>query len=425
MPYEYKSLEEYLEKMAAKGWILESITGQYLKFNKSEPKKLKYAVDIVDKISFFDGKNSKKSLEYREYCIKAGWNFVCENEKRQIYCSESDKERTDIHTDEVEKFNTIAKASFKYVCLNLMTLISIVLTQYIVTIGSSDADFLAGLATLCGLIFASIFLVHEILGIVTFLVFIIKGKISLNKGRKINYNFKKIVLIRRLIYYILLIFSIILALSFAIDYEINVLKVFIVFIILMFVYNYIIKFIKNKNFKNKKIIIPIAYLILTIIMLSIITSTISNSILENIFNKEYNHDNRLDKISYLKLEDFNDTSSEESYEYYRATKSPIASHVFYSDNGKNISLSYDIFESNYKWAVKYNFNKKMKFVNKNNIRYIEKETNLPQSIQVYMNELGHEYIIISENKMVEISNVEEISEEELINTVYEKVFKEE
>ena len=75
--------------------------------------------------------------------------------------------------------------------------------------------------------------------------------------------------------------------------------------------------------------------------------------------------------------------------------------------------------------MKYNFNKKMKFVNKNNIRYIEKETNLPQSIQVYMNELGHEYIIISENKMVEISNVEEISEEELINTVYEKVFKEE
>ena len=39
-----------------------------------------------------------------------------------------------------------------------------------------------------------------------------------------------------------------------------------------------------------------------------------------------------------------------------------------------------------------------------------------------MNKRGHKYIIVSENKMVEIYTIETISEEELINTVYKKVF---
>lgn len=425
LPYEYKSLEEYLEKMATKGWILEDINGYILKFNKSEPKNLRYSVDIMDSISFLDGKDNEKSLEYREYCKKAGWNFVCGNDKRQIYCSEENEKRIDIHTDEVEKFNSIAKASLKYVCLNLITLISLFITQYLGTIGNSNANFLASLASLGGLIFFIIFSIHELLGIMTFFVFIIKGKISIKRGRKINYNFKKIVLIRRLIHSSLLIFLIVWLLSFAIYYEIYILKVVIVFIILMFVCNYIIKFIQNKNYKNKKIIIPITYFVLTMLMLSIITTTISNVGSEYLANKENSYEKRSEKVAYLKLEDFNDKAIEDSFEYYRSTKSPIAAHLFYINNGENISLSYNIFESKYKWPVEYNFEKKMKFFNKNNIRYLEKQYNLPQNIKVYMNEHRHQYIIVSENKMVEISTIETISEEELINIVYEKVFKEE
>lgn len=425
LPYEYRSLEEYLEKMAVKGWILEDINGHILKFKKSEPKKLRYSVDIMDSISFLDGKDNEEALEYREYCKKAGWEFICGSDKKQIYCSEEQRNRIDIHTDEVEKFNTIAKASFKYVCLNLITLISVFITQYIGTIGDNDANFLASLVSLSGLILSSIFLIHEILGIATFLAFIINGKISLNKGRKIKYNYKKVVLVRRSLYFIFFMLLPILVLSFAIEYDINMLKIFIVMIVLIFLYSYIINFIKNKNYENGKIIIIITHFIMTILTLIIITSVMSYTILEDLKNKENKYGKRLEKASYLKLEDFNDTSStKDSIKYYRTTKSPIASNLYYSDDGEKINLNYEIFQSNYKWPVKYNFEKKMKFVNENNIRYIEKETNLPKDIKVYMNELGHEYIIISENKMVEISTVEEISEEELINTVYEKVFKE-
>lgn len=86
-------------------------------------------------------------------------------------------------------------------------------------------------------------------------------------------------------------------------------------------------------------------------------------------------------------------------------------------------MNYDIFESNYKWAVKYNFNKRINFVREIGIDYIEKETNLPKDIKVYINERGDKYIFISDYKMVEISTLEEIGEDELISIVYEKLFK--
>ena len=72
--------------------------------------------------------------------------------------------------------------------------------------------------------------------------------------------------------------------------------------------------------------------------------------------------------------------------------------------------------------MKYNFDKTIRFANKIDIEYIEKETSLPNGIKVYMNERGHQYIIISPNKMVEISTIEGISEDELINMAYEKLF---
>lgn len=184
LPYEYKSLEEYLEKMALKGWILENMMGLFLKFKRSKPKSLKYSVDIVDSVSFFDGENSDSLLEYREYCKEAGWEFVCGREKIQVYCSEIDQERIDIHTDEVEKFNTIRKASLKYVSLNFITLVFLLYSQYIITIGSSDGHFLASPLSLGSLLFVSIFSIHEIIGLITFLIFNIRGKLLISKGKK-------------------------------------------------------------------------------------------------------------------------------------------------------------------------------------------------------------------------------------------------
>ncbi|WP_352417533.1 DUF2812 domain-containing protein [Clostridium tertium] len=418
LPYEYKSLEEYLEKMALKGWVLENMMGLFLKFKRSEPKNLKYSVDIMDSVSFFDGKDSESLLEYREYCKEAGWEFICGREKIQVYCSEIDQERIDIHTDEVEKFNTICKASLKYVSLNFITLVFLLYSQYIITIGSSDGHFLASPLSLGSLLFVSTFSIHEIIGLITFLIFNIRGKLLISKGKKISYNFKVITLIKRTIYKALFIVTVIAFIFYGMKSDIDFIKICVTFILLIALLNYIVRFVKNKNYKNKKTIISSVYILLTLVIFFIMT----NIIFRNIYTRDYKLDDEmLEKVATLRLEDFNDISKDDSL-YYRLEKSPIASYLFYSCEGENDYLSYHVFESKYKWAVRYNLNKTIDFDNKAGIEYIEKQTSLPNDIKVYMNERGHQYIIISPNKMVEISTIEGISEDELINMAYEKLF---
>ncbi|GAA0085811.1 hypothetical protein UT300007_22500 [Clostridium sp. CTA-7] len=419
LPYEYKSLEKYLESMALKGWRLESITGMLLKFKKSEFKVVKYSVDIMDSISFFDGKDSDKALGYREYCKEAGWEFVCEREKIQIYCSESEESRIDIHTDEGEKFNTIRKASLKYVCLNLITLISLLYIQYIITIGDSDAHFLASTLVLGSLLIVMLFTIHEFIGLIRFIIFDIKGRNSLKRNKKVSYDFEVGVLVKRIIYKVELAIIIAMIIGFTITSDLWVIKLIIVMLLLGILSNYIINFIKNKNYKNNKWIIIGAYTIITLVFFI----TISNIIFSSVLARTYRSNEKLNEDNYiLSLRDFNDKDKDEEV-FLGEEKSLLASYLYYSNSGEEIHLSYSLFESKYQWAVRYNFNKRINFANKINVKYIEKETNLPKDIKVYMNEHGHQYFIVSPNRMVEISTIEEISEEELIDIVYKKLFK--
>ncbi len=129
LPYEYRTLEKYLEKMALEGWKLENMRGYFLKFKKIEDIRLKYSVDVMDKVSFFDGKDCSTALEFREYCKEAGWDFICESDKIQIYCSESKEDNIPIHTDENEKYDSVFKASLKYVLLNIFIISLVLFTQ--------------------------------------------------------------------------------------------------------------------------------------------------------------------------------------------------------------------------------------------------------------------------------------------------------
>jgi len=179
LSYEYRHIEDYLEEMALKGWILSDIKGDFLKFKRSEPRSLKYSVDIFDSISLFAGKDNERALEYREYCKKAGWDFVCEREKIQIYFSEGSKEKVEIHTDEFEKFNIIMKASLKHVLLNFINIILLLFPEYLLIFKGTDGRFLANSLSLGVLLQLTIFATHEFTGITNFLLFSIKGRRNL------------------------------------------------------------------------------------------------------------------------------------------------------------------------------------------------------------------------------------------------------
>jgi len=122
---ECNAMKEYLEKMALKGWKLQKIKtimetmglGKPLfsifVFEKIQPQKLVYAVEVIDKITLFGGKPEEQEQEYLEFCKEAGWQFVSGYSRVHVFVSD-DLEIVPIETDEKMKFETITKSAVKH-----------------------------------------------------------------------------------------------------------------------------------------------------------------------------------------------------------------------------------------------------------------------------------------------------------------------
>lgn len=101
--------KEFLESMALKGWMLTSLYRSKMTFQRCEPCKLNYAVEIFDKSSALDTFSNEEHMEYIEYCERAGWKFICESRNIQFFYSEN-LELTPIETDDKMKLDVICKS---------------------------------------------------------------------------------------------------------------------------------------------------------------------------------------------------------------------------------------------------------------------------------------------------------------------------
>jgi hypothetical protein len=95
--------------MAMRGWMLTSLYRSKMTFQRCEPCRLNYAVEIFDKSSTLDTFSDEQHMEYIEYCESAGWKFICESRNIQFFYSE-DMELTPIETDDKMKLQVICKS---------------------------------------------------------------------------------------------------------------------------------------------------------------------------------------------------------------------------------------------------------------------------------------------------------------------------
>lgn len=210
--------------MAKKGWILEEISNSSLKFVRSESKSLKYLVYIINKVSSLGNKDNTKESDYKNYYKEAGWTFVCESDKIQIYSSEFYNMKIDTNENEIEKFNTISKTSFKSVFSKLILATFLLLPQYLGTIGQKNIYFLADPLKLGSFMVIFILFISEILNLITFLLFFIKGKLAIKNESKVQYKIQNSVAFKKLINRITSFSMIIIFLSFGINFYYNYYK---------------------------------------------------------------------------------------------------------------------------------------------------------------------------------------------------------
>lgn len=112
--YDCTGISRHLEKMAAKGWMIESVSNYSCwTYRRVEPKKVYFAVSYYGNATVYDPQPTEKQEQFYEYCAHTGWELICTKGPIQIFCNEQENP-VPIETEpmlEVEAINTIAKGS--------------------------------------------------------------------------------------------------------------------------------------------------------------------------------------------------------------------------------------------------------------------------------------------------------------------------
>ena len=119
------------------------------------------------------------------------------------------------------------------------------------------------------------------------------------------------------------------------------------------IFNYIISLVKNKNYKNNKIIVTISYVLLSLVIFIISIGILNNIIFSRLLKENNNYEySEIENEKILTLEDFGDKNLEGN-SYVSSRKSSIASYMLYLNEGEKF-ICYSLFESKFEWLVKYN-----------------------------------------------------------------------
>lgn len=117
-----ETLEEYLNEMAKKGWLLTKIKNYHLTFVKTDKINLKYNVDPLG--NNFDGDSYVDKITYIKYCKDHNWEYVCGNNLFQISTSEESNK---------EKIKSKSEESIKSLFIkDVISLVALILLYYFV-----------------------------------------------------------------------------------------------------------------------------------------------------------------------------------------------------------------------------------------------------------------------------------------------------
>ncbi|MGH4137287.1 DUF2812 domain-containing protein [Clostridium sp.] len=419
LPYECSAIEEYLEEMAEKGWLLQSTKRGFFKFKKIEARKIKYSVDVLDRISVFDHNDSDIALEYREYCEKAGSTYICEDGATQIFYTDSDSEIVSIHTDEGEKFKVVYKSSIKIIYTQMILIILFIISMYLQLTDNTEA--LAsniGIFTL-GLLFSIILM--NCIQVINFYIWVVKAKGQLKINQQMPYNSykqlkKKSILIRTYNIILIIIFLISLILDSTGSRKLNIPLALIMLIPIIILSN-VKKFTDKKDYtkaSNRGIYIGSA-----IVLLLVVPNLISAF---GTINNDKQSKLPAQKVS-LTIMDFGYNKNENKNWHIEFDESILAKRTKYTYDSGYDSFEYTIFESKYPVLIKLQENSLVSRYKKY-MKYKREKTSLPSNIRAYVGGIsGNFYILASEDKVVFIVKGTNISKDKFLNIVYKKLFQ--
>ena len=410
IPYEYRSLELYLEKMALKGWKFEDIEGEFLRFVKIDPTQIRYWVDI-------NGTNTIRNIEdtIKNGCTnKLGWNLIYRYNEIDIYSREDGVEEFHREINQKEKFKDIAKLSLKNISMTLITVFLLAVT----TLSDEFANIIVNDDKIIMLIITTMIIVYQLTHITSFVTWYIRGRKSLRRNEEVSYEIYWLSKIRIVINTVVIVTGIAALIYLGIltpDNSINdIIGVGILLLLILIIINLAGK---SSGSVLKKRRIDIFNIIGLVLLISILIG-------RNYIHKDTNYNNYYNRNSELNLtlEDFNDKSVNTSSNYIYEDKGTFASQLSFYDEGSNGDLDYNLFESNYKWIMDKYLEDRIKWINTLGNSSVEK-VNYNEEVTLYTLQERNFYMLVSEDKVIDFINLNyRYDKEDFINKVYEEIF---
>lgn len=110
------AMAEHLEKMAAKGWLLEGADNWWLRYRRGEPVRVRYALTCFPDTTIFDAKPVDGQKTYYNYCRAAGWEYVCSYGALQ-YFRNPRPDPVPIETDEALRLKVLRRVMLRTMVL--------------------------------------------------------------------------------------------------------------------------------------------------------------------------------------------------------------------------------------------------------------------------------------------------------------------
>ena len=158
--YDSTGITAHLERMARKGWALESIRKSLWRYRRIEPKELHYAVVYLPSSSEFDPGPTEDNQALQEFCARAGWVQVASAAQMHIFCSEAE-DPVPIETEPMVQLENIHRAMKKNFLPSQIAMLVLGVIQLLLSVWQysiSPLDFLAGssnfVSILCWLLIA-------------------------------------------------------------------------------------------------------------------------------------------------------------------------------------------------------------------------------------------------------------------------------
>ena len=129
--FDHTGISRHLEKMAAKGWMIEKIINTGWVYRRIKPRNIHFSVSYFPKASEFDPELSEEQKMFHDFCAHTGWQLACTSAQLQIFYNECENP-TPIETEpelELQAIHASAKKGFipSYIILLVIALLNGVL----------------------------------------------------------------------------------------------------------------------------------------------------------------------------------------------------------------------------------------------------------------------------------------------------------